>query len=311
VFVVDIERYKGGIALWGAVPPVYDTTTQPLDRGVHVHARRTANSEKVVDATFRAVRLVGRAAPAAGVIISELDAIYYMVTSLFGYQVKLVSCTHCGYDHLDKDWFSVHPHRRHLCAGCGKQFRDTEVGIGNPVCRIRTSLSIPSRKPKPAAKTLDLRQRDYPGGIQIWGSNPAILWTRREDEQAGIHVHAFRSAEGKPVIDDTFAQVTVDGVRLAAGMVRTLMAQSALPHIENRVIALRCPRCHAPKFSAGQAAITPVAEHACARCGHRFGSFIRLRKTISNPLVESLRALATHAPRPPQKHALGLLPETL
>src|SRR2546428_5894229 len=36
--VLDISEYGGGVALWGAVPPVYDTTRQPLDRGIHVHA---------------------------------------------------------------------------------------------------------------------------------------------------------------------------------------------------------------------------------------------------------------------------------
>ena len=28
---LDIDRYKGGIALWGAVPAVYDTTRLPMD----------------------------------------------------------------------------------------------------------------------------------------------------------------------------------------------------------------------------------------------------------------------------------------
>src|SRR3984893_15227399 len=54
---LDIDKYEGGIALWGAVPPVYDTTTQPIDRGVHVHARTTAGGAKEMDRTFRAVRI--------------------------------------------------------------------------------------------------------------------------------------------------------------------------------------------------------------------------------------------------------------
>jgi transposase-like protein len=60
-------------------------------------------------------------------LVSELDAIYYMVTSVFGHKMKHVSCPYCECAHLDKDWFSVHPHRRHLCAGCGRHFRDTEA----------------------------------------------------------------------------------------------------------------------------------------------------------------------------------------
>src|SRR5437667_11315195 len=40
-FVLNLAKYLGGVALWGAVPPVYDTTRLPLDRGIHIHARRT------------------------------------------------------------------------------------------------------------------------------------------------------------------------------------------------------------------------------------------------------------------------------
>ena len=46
---LDIDKYEGGIALWGAVPPVYDTTTQPIDRGVHVHARTMVGGVKEMD----------------------------------------------------------------------------------------------------------------------------------------------------------------------------------------------------------------------------------------------------------------------
>ena len=29
------------------------------------------------------------------------------------------------------------------------------------------------------------------GGLLIWGSNPAILWTATRDEEAGVHAHAY------------------------------------------------------------------------------------------------------------------------
>ena len=34
-----LQEYPGGVALWGAVAPVYDTTNRRLDCGIHVHAR--------------------------------------------------------------------------------------------------------------------------------------------------------------------------------------------------------------------------------------------------------------------------------
>jgi transposase-like protein len=243
-------------------------------------------------------------------VISEPDAIYHMVSSVFGYEMKHIACPSCGYSHLDKDWFSIHPHRGHLCAGCGKKFRDTDTAIGNPICRIRETWGTMSRRPKPARKRLVIRQADYPGGLQVWGSNPAIIWTGPQREEEGIHIHAFCRDDGKAMLDDTFSQVTIDGVRLDPRMVRTLMAQNALPHIEHRIVAMSCPSCGEPKFSVGEQAFAPAAEHHCTRCGGQFRGSGRLRKTIGNPLIGILERIATSAPRRPQRHSMGLLPET-
>ena len=136
--VLDIGEYGGGVALWGAVPAVYDTTRQPLDRGIHVHARRVPGGVKEIDSTYRAVCLTdrtGKVLPGT-FTVSELDAIYYMVTSIFGYRMKHVACPSCEYAHLDKDWFSVHPHRRHLCAGCGRYFKDSEAAMATRCVRF-------------------------------------------------------------------------------------------------------------------------------------------------------------------------------
>lgn len=314
VLELDAAAYPGGIALWGAVPPVYDTTRQPLDRGVHVHARRVPRSKKKdIDWTYRGVRLIGAldGRSAMSLAISELDAIYSMVTHVFGYDTRYIECTHCGHPHLDKDWFSVHAHRRHLCAGCGKTFPDTQVGIGNPVAAVRAAFGHRTRV-QPSRRKLSLKQADFPGGIQIWGSNPAIVWTGSQHEEEGIHIHAFRRERDEhPERDDTYSEVVIDGVRLDPVMVRTLMAQSALPHIAGRVTALICPKCREPHFSHGEAAFTPAVEHSCTHCSHTFVTAGRLRKLIGNPCVDTLSELAMRAVRTPQVHSLGLLPETL
>jgi hypothetical protein len=210
---LDVAAYRGGVALWGAVPPIYDTTKQPTERGVHVHARCTDDGPKEIDATYRSVALLGWSGDRAEneIVISELDAIYYMASSVFGFQTKYVECNLCAYPHLDKDWFSVHAHKRHLCAGCGREFRDNEAAIGNPIAQAREKFIAPPQSMKPASMVLDVKQRDYPGGIQMWGSNPAILWTAARSEDEGIHIHAF-SADAQILIDDTFASVCIDGV---------------------------------------------------------------------------------------------------
>jgi hypothetical protein len=307
---LDLAAYPGGVACWGAVPPVYDTTTLPLDRGIHVHARKKAGGPKEVDRTFRRVVLNG--GQRGTVNVEELDAVYYMVTSVFGYEMREVICTLCGHSHLDKDWFSVHGHKRHLCAGCGRQFRDAVVGIGNPIIGMREQLGLQRHKVKPSRKKLKIEQRDFPGGIQIWGSNPALLWTSESSEEEGIHVHVFaKDGDMEPYPDETYAEVIIDGVQLNPEMVRILMAQNALPHIKGRVTCKECPRCGKAQFATAHHAYTPAVDNVCSNCNAKFASSGRLRKTISNPLVAVLDGIAKLAPRPPRQHDIGLIPETL
>ena len=166
---LNMDEYPGGVALWGAVPPIYDTTRLPLSRGIHVHARKFGTSSKEIDLTVRAVHLQGGGIPEQGFYLSELDAIYYMVSSVFGLESRHIVCSHCGCSHLDKDWFSVHAHRRHLCAGCGKYFMDSVHGIGNPIRYLQCKYNFKRKKPRRAERTLSIEQSEFPGGIQIWG----------------------------------------------------------------------------------------------------------------------------------------------
>lgn len=312
ILTLDLDKYLGGVAFWGAVPAVYDTTRRKMDRGIHVHTRLTPESPKDTDWTYRAVRLIGRGLQEEGVVVSEIDAIYYMVSLIFGFSMTFVTCTHCGWPHLDKDWFSVHPHRRHLCAGCGKHFYDRTTGIGNPIIGVRDTLRISEHKIMPAEKTLNINQSEYPGGIQIWGSNPAFLWTQPKSEREGIHVHAFRTDDqAEPTLDDTFREVTIDGIRLDPAMVRVLMAQNAMPSLEKRVRSMKCTNCGHSQFDFGEAAYTPLPRHTCSECGHEFRTSGRLRNVVANPLPGILAKLSKLAPRHPQENRLDLLPETL
>ena len=308
---LDIDEYTGGVALWGAVPAVYDTTRLPMDRGIHVHGRMKADARKEIDRTFRAVRVFSNFLPTDGILVSELDAIYFMVTSVFGYKTKHIMCSNCSHPHLDRDWFSVHPHRRHLCAGCGKHFRDSETGIGNPISGLRDASRLEPQRPITSKKKLHIKQADFPGGIQIWGSNPAFFWNSSRTEEEGIHIHAFRPGSNEPDPDETFGEVTIDGISLEPSMVRNLMAQKTLPSLKNRVLSIDCPSCHEPHSSEGELAFTPVSTHNCIRCAHQFVAPGRLRKSIANPLLAILARLAKKAPRKPQLYDLDLMPETL
>jgi hypothetical protein len=228
-FELDPKDFPGGIALWGAVPAIYDTTRLPMERGIHVHARLKAGSKKKFDHTYRKIAVKKRNGELfeRQIEVTELDAIYFMVAGVFEKPVKYVRCSRCGYPHLDKDWFSVHPHQRHLCHGCGRNFWDETPGIGNPGVLLQEELEGSARRRLVTApKVLDLKQADWEGGIQIWGSNPAMVWTADKPEEKGIHVHAFRRDGKDAEIDGTYKKVTVDGIELDPEMVRNLMAQS-------------------------------------------------------------------------------------
>lgn len=305
---LDVADYPGGVAIWGAVPPVYDTTRLPMDKGIHVHARSRTNGPKEMDRTARRVVIVKDGQEFE---VSELDAIYYMTSSVFGFPTARIECPRCGYSHLDRDWFSIHPHQSHLCAACGRTFRDSKVAIGNPAAQVQDALSPNPPKSKKATTALRIAQAAYPAGIQVWGSNPAIVWTGSGQQEDGIHVHAFSVDGGKPTVDGTFSSVFIDGIALSVRQVRTLMAQSALPHLKDRISAVDCERCGAMVFDEGADAYTPREERTCARCYRRVRTRGRLRKVVSNPLLLVLERLTARAPRPPQVHDLGLLPETL
>lgn len=311
---LDLARYPGGVALWGSVPAVYDTTSKPMDRGIHVHARLVKGGDKEIDATYRKLRI-----PVVKDLLSdgwsevdEIDAINYMVSSVFGFETIEVNCIHCGFAHLDRDWFAVHGHRKHQCHGCGRQFSDAVVGIGNPLAAVRRLLGAKRPKQVAAPRKIKVSQADYPGGLQIWGSNPAIVWTGGKPEEVGIHVHGFRtSTQEMPELDDTFSDVVVDGVRLDAGQVRTYMAQSAMPHIEGRVVDLACPSCGLAHFDQDEWAFTPHVDHCCKGCGATFQASSQLKKTIGNPFAGVRRRLAQLAPNTLREDKLGLRPETI
>jgi transposase-like protein len=305
--VLDLDKYPGGVALWGAAPAVYDTTKLPTESGIHVHARETRESEKDIDFTFECVRIVGKDVPASGIILQQTDALYYLISTVFGAKTTFVACTHCNWPHLDEDWFSVNPHRRHLCSGCGRTFNDRTHGIGNPIAAVRAACGAADHKIGVAPKNLNIKQSDFPCGIQIWGSNPAFLWTQHKDEESGIHVHAHLSeTDDEPAIDDTFGKVTIDGISLDPEMVRVLMAQSVLPILKDRVQSIDCPACKKPHFDSGEAAYTPSSTHKCAECGHEFSTPGRMRKTVINPLPTILAELAKRTTRTRQDARFGL-----
>lgn len=295
---LDPAAYPGGLALWGAVKPVYDTSRVGVEEGVHVHAREEVNGDKVIDGTFSTVTLplMRNLFDASKALITVETAVASYVSRFLDRPMMSLFCTYCGEPHLDSEWFAVKPHKRHLCHNCGKIFPVNERCISNPLVSLRHMLRDrgETRSLEPAVEELDLKQADYPGGLQIWASNEALLWTSPEPEKEGIHVHAYAADGVTRLIDDTYAEVTIDGTRLDKDHLRYFMAQQALKYLDGKVVSLRCT-CGEAYFDAGEAAFRPHSDHRCKRCDTHLRSKGRRKKVVSNPFVDTvavLRALA-------------------
>lgn len=291
---LDPADFSGGVALWGALPAIYDTTQYPPEHGVHVHARKRPNQNKDIDASYGRVRLT---TPSGVTTISETDAMPYVAGAVFSLPLRSISCPYCSASHLDEGRFSVHPHQRHLCLRCNREFLEADRAIGNPIVDAKRKLHDPtvSRTTTPAKRKLRLKQSDakFSGGLQIWGSNPAVLWTAGRTEESGIHVHAFHVGIDMPIVDNTFESVEIDSLILEACMVRVFMIQQSLMHLRGTVQHLRCPRCNASHFDDDAPfAVEPHCNHMCTSCLQTFWTPMPV---VSNPVVDVLLELYANA----------------
>lgn len=290
--------YPGGIALWGATMAVYDTTAFNLDLGIHVHARKKIGEDKQIDKTFRYVHVKHGD---QSVDFDYLAAIAYLSSNMLQKEMNYIVCPKCGFAHLDKDWFSVNPHKKHLCNCCGRIFVHPAPNIGNPLIKAKEifgDTQIYRNIVKPHRK-LEILQRDFPYGISFWGSNSALLWTSSKDEEYGIHVHAYAENNIRPTIDETYDDVVIDGVSLDIEMVRMYMAQKSLPYLSNRVRVLKCPKCGKSHFDEMEKSYTPHTEHRCKHCEEHFKTHMRL---IGNPMEEIINELQRYTTLPLQRY---------
>lgn len=285
---LDIAQFAGGVAMWGAVAPVYNTTGLPPESGIHVHARSSLGDQKEIDNTFDAVSVSYNRDllhQSRAVITSEV-AVNYYISRFLKRPIEHLFCTHCGEIHLDAGYFAVRPHRQHLCHACGRHFRVEARTVSNPIALIREKLGLPDEPPAPIRpnRPLDIKQADYPGGLQIWASNPALVWTSEKPEEEGIHVHGF-NAKGEIAFDETYSAVKIDGIQLNEEHVKYYMAQSALEYLRNKVACLVCPQCNQDHFDQDDLAFEPHAVHQCEHCQEKFSTPGRRRLVVSNPFL--------------------------
>ena len=190
----------------GSCCPAYDTTSRPIEEGIHVHLRALQTDRKVVDGTFRSLEIRNWDGMKKPVLVSRSAAIQHMVTSIFGLKTKFVSCPNCKQPHLDEGLLSLHPHRMHICAHCHAIFFDNELGIGNPVKALSQAQSAASGRAKPTFSMLS-DQRRYRGGIRLWASNPALFSRNQPLETKGVDMAALGAVDAGGVGPEGVAAV--------------------------------------------------------------------------------------------------------
>jgi transposase-like protein len=301
VLELNPADYSGGIAIWGALPALYDTTSNHLpENGIHVHARHKLGGVKVIDDTFDVVSVqIGKDKTQDGTFtISSEDATSYNIASILKKRLKYLRCPACGSVHSDTGCHAVTYHQKHQCQICGTEFNDSEPSISNPIMLLK-ELTGDTQQDRPVREfsdcRLELQQHELAGGVQIWGSNPAILWTSSKLEESGIHVHGFRKSGNSPSIDETFSFVSIDGTILDPEMVRYLMAQESLPYLRSYLTSLSCPECGTPHFDKFDMATIPHSIHVCDNCHTQFSFGDKTTLTISNPLIDIRATLQTNS----------------
>lgn len=287
VFRISPNEYPGGIALWGALPAVYDTTPFSMDFGIHVHARKEVGGHKVYDKTFARVAVTSSE---GDVEFDAIAAVSYVFANVLNLPITYIKCPKCAYPHLDKDWFSVNPHKKHLCSGCGREFFDDKISVGNPIMKAKEVFGDYSvnREIVHPHRTLTIKQSDFPYGIAIWGSNTAMLWTSPKQEEYGIHIHAYKENSRTPTIDETYDSVKIDDIKIEVEHVRMYMIQNAMPFLHGRIESLLCPHCGNPIFEAGAKGVQLKTSHICESCGTEIKT---KRKVVCNPIASILNRL--------------------
>ena len=291
-------QYPGGIAIWGALEPVFDTSSCPWDSGVHIHARMMVGGPKCIDETFDVVRveLNPNSSERRTFVVNGDDAATYNIAAILKCRMTFLACPDCQSIHSDRGYDAVHLHREHTCEACGAAFSSDEPSISNPVMLLK-EMCGDVLQDRIVIDPVERRIRNvlsrFSGGIQLWGSNPAIIWTSPKPEEGGIHFHGFLKPNILPEVDETYGSVSLDGMVLDPDMMRHLMAQRALPYLVPHLSSLRCENCGGDHFDNYGDAVTPHEQHHCEHCGATFTTPGGL-SVVSNPIIELIRQLYTN-----------------
>lgn len=207
------------VGVWCSMPAAI-STHRIVERApnIHVHFRPQPGEKKTVDRDFNAIAI--EYGQDLGLFVNaEITQVNVTPPATFEFvraleleqELSCVSCSHCGFPHLDLGSFAARPHRKHFCANCGRDSTWSSVPIvSTPLKPLHDQfLKNPGFEEPNRRVNLD----EYPGcNYTLWASTPAVLWTAARPQEKGIHVHLHEG--NQRIIDDTFGEVVLDGKAL-------------------------------------------------------------------------------------------------
>jgi hypothetical protein len=230
--IVNVNEHAS-IGIWCSLPPAITShPVPPRAPRIHVHVRQDADGPKTIDRDFAAISLIYSKDlelfhndEITRVDVTPPAAFDFMRALEEEREMTCIACGKCGFPHLDLGDFARKAHRKHFCGNCGWDSTWSQGAIvSTPLKPLHDQMAKNLQFEKPN-RTLNLDK--YPGcTYMVWASTPAILWTADRPQESGIHVHVNDGA--KRVVDDTFAEVVLEGIPLDRGALLTAMIEKTI-----------------------------------------------------------------------------------
>ena len=291
ILTINPDDYQGGIGVWASFNPAFTNrnrrnVTEPIS-GVHVHARKRLGIAKCIDYTFDLVILELSSYGMGFREVANNMMLSYFIAENLGHKIKSLKCPHCGHPHLDEGELNTKPHSHHLCLNCNRDFHDIEESVSNPLMEIRQTMIHRRPEPPVAAvnREVDILKDEYPGGIEMYGTHKALIWTSTVPQESGIHLHCYAEGGKNRLVDDTYGIVDLNGVRLNPTETQLLQAQLISSYLRPFVKTVYCPKCHSPQKDIHDRACTPHVNFTCENCNH---SFHEETPCVSNSMFDLL-----------------------
>lgn len=269
ILQLNPKDFKGGVELWGVLPPFYDSSKKGVKTGIHVHAWDEIDGVKAIDRTFKEVEILSTVNNKEKTIgINYADAVDYFAKKILDSKLNTNSFT---------------THYEHSCENCVHEKDNKPNAHDNPVFLVQELFDsrIDLADILEDEQTISIDHRSYRRGITLWGSSPAILRTSPKElsEKAGIHLHAYND-DGEREIDGTFGTVIVNNEMIDNTSAQHYMAQNEIPSLRSHLEGLKCNGCNFSHFDKGSRSSHAHTSHNCENCGTIFES----NPTISNPV---------------------------